>query len=73
MSDAAGKDESPNKDIDKALKRLMKALEPRRGDDAEPLAPDEVRAHVAVVATAIKWEQVKHNIKDGDDWNPSAI
>lgn len=63
----------PNKDITKALKRLMKALEPAKGKESEPLAPDEIKAHVQVIATAIKWEQVQHNMKDDADWNPESI
>ena len=60
MSDE--KQKSPNKDIDKALKRLMKALEPAKGKESEPIAPDEIKAHVAVVTAAINWEKAKHGI-----------
>lgn len=58
---------SPNVAIDKAIKQLMKDM-----DDKEA-SPDQLKARVAVLATAIKWEQVKHNIKDEGDFNPDNI
>lgn len=77
---SADKDKSPNKQIDDALKALMKAIKPKtakKGDgeieEEAQLAPDEIRAHVAVVAAAIKWEQVKHNIKDGEEFDPNSL
>lgn len=67
MTEPTQKDKSPNKDIDKAIKKLMKDME------AEGAAPDEIKAKVAVLQLAVKWEGVKHNIKDGEEWNPDSI
>lgn len=70
MSDDAD-DKSPNKDIDTALKELMKQV--KGGKNVEMLSPDEVKSKVSILAIAVKWMQVKHNIKDGEDWNPDSI
>lgn len=69
---AEEKDDSPNKDIDKALKMLMKAVTKSLKEDSE-LAPDEIKAKVAVISTAINWEKAKHNIRDGDTFDPSFL
>jgi hypothetical protein len=64
---AEKKDKSPNKDIDKAIKDLMDDMK------AENVSPDHIRAKAAVIAIAVKWEQVKHNIKDEGDFDPNAL
>jgi hypothetical protein len=64
------KEKSPNAAIDKAIKKLMKSL---ATSTDTVLAPDEIKAHVAVLATAMKWEQIKHSITDGEAWNPDSI
>lgn len=72
----APKEKTPNGDIDNAIKHLMKSLKPRKkkkGEDESPLAPDEIKAQVAVIATAMKWEQIKHNIKDGEGLDPEIF
>lgn len=55
---------TPNKDIDIAIKGLMKKI---KGDIPIDMA-------VKVVSTAISWEKVKHQIKDTEEpWNPDTI
>lgn len=65
-------DKSPNKDIDKALKTLMKAVTKSMREDSE-LSPDEIKAKVAVISTAINWEKAKHHIRDGEEFDPTKI
>lgn len=71
MSDE--KEKSPNAAIDRALKHLMKSITPKKGAEETALSPDEIRASVAVVTAAMKWEQTKHKIKDGEEFNPEAL
>lgn len=61
------KDDSPNKDIDEAIRTLMRQVR-AKGDKALP--PDVA---VKVINAAISWEKVKHGIKDKDtDFDPDA-
>jgi hypothetical protein len=62
------REESPNKDIDKALKDLLKSV--TSGAD---VIPDEVTAKVRVIQAAIAWEKVKHHVRDEEAYNPDAI
>lgn len=68
MSD---KKDSPNKEIDKALKDLLKKV---TTEGESSIAPDEIRAKVAVIQAAISWEKVKHHInEDNDEFDPAKI
>lgn len=61
------KEKSPNAAIDKAMKKLMDDM------DKTDASPDQLKARTAVLQAAMKWEQIKHNIKDGEDFNPDNI
>jgi hypothetical protein len=62
------RDESPNDEIDSAIKDLMKRLKGKPSDTPVPL--DEA---VKVINAAISWEKVKHQIKDNEGFDPSAL
>lgn len=56
-------DDSPNKSIDRAIRKMMKKI------DAQP--PDVA---VKIIAQAINWERVKRQIKDGEsDFDPDNL
>jgi hypothetical protein len=62
------KSESPNADIDTAIKDMMGRLK-AKGDGAVP--PDVA---VKILNTAIAWEKVKHHIKDQESpFNPDDL
>lgn len=61
---SADADKSPNPKIDSALKKLMGKLD----DENEAL-----ETKLKLINTAINWEKVKHQIKDDDEFDPSAI
>ena len=65
----AKKPESPNKDIDDAIRALMAKVK------ADGLMDESVPPDVAVkiIATAISWEKVKHHIRDSDTFNPDDL
>lgn len=63
------KEESPNAEIDNALKALLKAVTTVGAE----IAPDEVTAKVRVIQAAIAWEKVKYHIKEEDGFDPNAI
>jgi hypothetical protein len=52
--------ESPNKDIDLAIKKLL-----ARANDSDKPEPTDVV--VKVITAAIAWEKVKHGILDKDE------
>lgn len=54
---------TPNADIDKALKKLLKEC------DGEIAAEKEsgIKTKVEVLKAAMTWEKLKHNIKDKND------
>lgn len=59
----SGDNESPNKQIDSAIKKLMKDIEEK---------PPEVA--VKILAAAISWEKVKAKISESDaDFNPDNL
>jgi hypothetical protein len=63
MTESRAVAESPNKDIDKAIKSLMKGIEEKPPDIA-----------VKIINSAIAWEKVKANIKDTEDsFDPDNI
>lgn len=59
--------DSPNADIDKAVKDLLKEA------SAENAAPEVIRAKASVINVAISWEKVKHHIKEDGDFDPNNI
>lgn len=63
------KDKTPNAEIDKALKDLLKKVT----DKTAEIVPEDVTARVKVIQTAIQWEKVKHGIRDDSDFDPDAI
>lgn len=57
------KAKSPNKDIDKVLKELLKDI-----------ATHPVEIRVKIIAQAISWEKVKNHIKDdSDQFDPDKL
>lgn len=57
--------DSPNSDIDKAIKELMGKIK------ADGVPPDVA---VKIVNTAIAWEKAKHGIKDKENgFDPDSI
>jgi hypothetical protein len=56
-------DDSPNKEIDKALKALLKGIEGQ---------PPDIQ--VKILNSAINWEKVKHGILDkAEEFDPDAM
>ena len=63
MTESRAVADSPNKEIDKAIKSLMKDIEGKPPDIA-----------VKIINSAIAWEKVKANIKDTEDsFDPDNI
>jgi hypothetical protein len=63
------KPETPNADIDKAIKTMMRKLE---SEDPNAGVPPDVA--VKIINTAIAWEKVKHHIRDDpDNFNPDDM
>lgn len=61
-------EESPNEQIDKALKELMKRVT-AKGD-----LPVDIGDAVKVVNAAIAWEKCKHQINGSDDgFDPTEL
>lgn len=65
-------EKTPNAEIDKALKKLLKECE---GDIATEKA-EGMKIKVEVLKAAMSWEKVKNNIKDkdaeGTEWGVPA-
>ena len=59
-------EKSPNKEIDKSIKDLMKEI---KGE----IIPENVTAKVRVLQIAIQWEKVKHHIRDQEEFDPNNI
>ena len=60
--------ESPNPEIDKAIKNLMGKVS-KSGDDSVP--PDVA---VKIINTAIAWEKVKYHIRDDpNSFDPDSL
>lgn len=57
-------DESPNKKIDKAIEKMLKALD----SDAEMMPELKLKT----IQVAINWEKAKHAIKGEEDFDPNA-
>jgi hypothetical protein len=56
---------SPNADIDRAIKAMMKQIE------GTEIPPD---TKVKIINTAINWEKVKHHIDEGSDgFDPNSL
>lgn len=78
MSDEK-KDKSPNPSIDKAIKGLMDEIsgknktKTKNAEGIEELVDHPLDMKVKVINTAINWEKVKHHIRDGEEFDPSAI
>jgi hypothetical protein len=61
--DTKDKDESPNKEIDKRIKKLLKDC------DGQPLD-----MQVKVINSAIAWEKCKHAITEkGEEFDPDQL
>lgn len=63
MSDA--KDKSPNAKIDRAIDKMLKAL-----DAGEEMMPE---VKLKTIQVAINWEKVKHAIADKEEFDPTAF
>jgi hypothetical protein len=63
-------EDSPNEQIDKALKELMKRVTKTPAGEM----PVEIGDAVKVVNSAIAWEKVKHQINGTDDgFDPTEL
>lgn len=59
-----------NPEIDKAIEHLMKQIK-KTNEEGNPTMPPD--AAVRIINTAISWEKVKNDIKEGEGFDPSDL